>query len=690
MAKMKMDLRWGALLALCWTGAAQAASVSASSVLTTEDGTKHAPQRAFDGRLETGWAEDEMGVGEGSWLEVRFDRPTHIQSVSVWPGDLAKGERTLKENGRPHTLTIQFAGGGEPVEASMRLRDGAQQGIQRVDLETDVTAKTVRIRVDEAYAGWLRNDTYVAEVAFNLLGGDVPGLDRVEQWAASDSGQRAQTRHRDNVVSLFDTIHESQFGDRDSLHTLMTWASDGAPWMRDRVQRDVPPGFRLQAVPPDDLAIEALLKIKDANAIPALKRAALRMTGAKARRLHNAVSYFEAYTELSTGGRRSIPVWGSTGWEKGALQSLGEPMGVGLGEFGDLYIADVANHRISVFDLNGRTRDLWGRGQPGVTDAWFGGTRKHYVAGAEASTEPRGFSNPLDLLVIDVRDGEELLVVDAEARLQWLDVKGQVKKSWKATVEMGAAPGVGGAAHLVGLKKGFALIWGNEAILFDEDGVESNRWYIEDGAPITAVALRNGKLALGFARGAVMYGTDGYRHAQLFTGEELPIGYEAWAMQLDEKGKMWVVTDPRLCGEVQEAGQGGLQGALESTTASPRPDSWCETTFSTSSPATPSTGSTRWSSSRLIWKTRATTADVAFVERLAHRVRWWGDPGVRSATSWSAARTNPRWSCPCSSGPFARSRARGQARRTRKLSGSWRSWMAWFGPTAWMRSSRGP
>ena len=40
---------------------------------------------------------------------------------------------------------------------------------------------------------------------------------------------------------------------------------DGAPFLRRQVQSLVPMGYRVQALQPDTVAIEALLKLKDSN-----------------------------------------------------------------------------------------------------------------------------------------------------------------------------------------------------------------------------------------------------------------------------------------------------------------------------------------------------------------------------------------------------------------------------------------
>ncbi len=533
------------LTGACFVSVAHAASVRASSELVDGEGVRHPAESAFDGLLTTGWSEGVAGVGEGSWIEIRFDRPVDVKNISLWPGDLTRGTRSLKENGRPHTVTISLIGEGEPVTAEARLRDGAEHGIQRVDVAVEGTASAVRLTVDGAYAGFLRNDTFLAEVAVNFAAGDRPAAAKLETWTASPAGEKAAAAHKDKVIALFDQISTAEFGDRDAMAVLMDWAGDGAPYLRERVKREVPAGFRVSALPPDPVAVEALLKLKDANAIPAIELASLRTTGAESRRLAATSGYFEAWAELKGGGRRSFPTWGVEGWEKGALRSFGEPMGVVRSLEGKLYIADVANNRVSVFDdTEGRFQEAWGEGSAEVTDAWFGGRRAHYVSGREATKQDGGFMQPVDVALIPGKEGDQIVVLDAIGKVRRFDAEGKLLAAWRVESEMkAAAAGASGAAHVLVAKGQIAVVWGNEGFVFDLDGNETARFLFEDGAPIDAFTTANHRLALVFRTGIVTYGLDGFRYAQILAADSLPVGYESWSAQLDEKKKLWVLTD---------------------------------------------------------------------------------------------------------------------------------------------------
>ena len=534
---------WIATLAVA--GSAHAASLKASSTLTSTDGVKHPPEAAFDGDLTTAWAEDETGAGEGAWIELRLDAPVEVRSVSLWPGDLSKGERSLKENGRPHTVRLTLDDGkGGVVEETWRVRDGAEHGIQRVDVPIVGLARTVRVTIEQAYAGYIHNDLYLSEIAVNFTDGEVPGADALEAWRTSPAGETAEADHREAVIARFAAVTaDDALGDREAFAALEGWAANGAPHWRARVARTVPLGFRAQAVRPDDVAIDALLKIKDPNAIPALTLASLRSHGRDARRLAAVVGYFEAFAELKGGGRRALAPWGALGWEPGALRGLGEPLGIGLGVYGDLYVADTANHRVSVFGPDGRLRATWGDGEPTVTRTWLGGDRPHYVAGRSPSTAEVGFTAPLDLDLVSTKDADTLVVVDAEGWVRVFDDQGALRTRWRARGEMAPAAGYGGAAHVVFAKGQVVVIQGTTGMTFTAEGEEVARWEIEAGAPVTAVGLRNGRIVLGFRNGAGMYDAGGRRLATFVGETDLPLGYEAWSLAADEKGKVWALTD---------------------------------------------------------------------------------------------------------------------------------------------------
>lgn len=535
-----MDMRFGILAAALWGAAAQAATVRASSEGTDPEGVRHPATLAFDGELQTAWAEGAEDDGVGSWIEVRFDKPTDVRSVSLWSGDLRKGERSARESARPKLVTITLETDAGPVTVQEAVPDTREE-IRRRDIAIVGTARSIRISIDEVFPGFLENDCYLAEVAVNFTEPPTGPVEALRTWQASDVGLKAAEKHREAVIALFDRVDQNELGDTEAFQQLMDWTANGAPWVQDKARRDVPYGFRVQAIPPDEVAVEALLKLKDVNAVPALEMGVARLSGKEQKSLRGKVEYMEAFAELQT-RRRNLPVWGVEGWEKGALRGLGEPLAIAQGAFGDVYVADVANHRVTVFGPDGTTRATWGAGKPSVADAWMGGKRSWYAAGAEPSEAEGGLVNPIDVAITPIKNGELVAVLDATGRVQWFNDQGAVVRTVKAAPSSKPGARRGGVGHLVLLGAKTAVVWGDEVVVVDEAG-EEVRWTISDGAPITAEPLKGGKLLLGFREGGVMYSADGFRHGVILPESAMPKGIEAYDLTTDEKGKLWLIGD---------------------------------------------------------------------------------------------------------------------------------------------------
>jgi hypothetical protein len=525
--------------------AAHADSVEASSVLEEEDGIRHSPDLVVDGLLSTGWAEAEEGNGAGSWLELRLDRPADIVSVSIWPGNLSLGKRSVKEYGRPRALTVTLSGtSGEDTVKTARLEDGALVGPQRIDIPVRGRARTIRVSIDEVYDGIVYNDTYISEVALNFAEGEPhPWVGKVFSWIEGAEGERPLAANKEEVAALQAQIDAGEEGARESLAELMDQAGDGAPFIRKWVTRYVPLGYRLHAIPPNEAAIEALLKLRDPTAIPALEQASLRVLGHDERRLRGVVEMFYAYRELIGGPNSNVPNWGQTGWAVGELRGFGEPLQLDLDQGGQVYVADTGNSRVQRFTDTGRVDRVWGSGSVDITDAWLGGTRTWYVSGDAPGDATGSFLNPVDIAIIPGKFDDGIAVLDASGRVQVFDGYGEVQSTFRAPVHnIPFLAGVGGHAYLEYVKGKLVVMWSDSAYLYTLEGEELNRWDISDGVPSGSVVLKNKKLGLIFEQKLVMYSIDGFRHGALL-GDTLGQGFEGWDVALDQDRRLWAVTD---------------------------------------------------------------------------------------------------------------------------------------------------
>ncbi len=534
-------------LALSLPGSAFAArpvvGARASSEQVT-DGKKAAAALAFDGLLSTGWAEGAPDDGAGSWIELTFDKPIDVGSISLFAGWLGGADREIREFGRPKLVTLTFTvPGAEPVVKQERLLDPGESGPLRHDVMVTVPGATaLRITVDEVFSGGLYSETRLAEVAINLLAGDRPApVTDAVAWLQSEEGQAAAVAHREQAVALFEKVKAAEFGDRDSFGMLADWAADGAPYLRDRVAK-LPMGFRLAALQPDKTSIEALLKLKDANAIPAIERAAIRLVGDLAKDLSRRARLFDAYTELGAANIRNVPAWGQEGIAKGQLRSFGAPLDVVGDAFGNVYVADSGNHRVQQFGMDtGVVGKVWGAKEPDVAEVWFYGSRDAYAAGARPGDGTGEFVNPADLAVAYGKDGDTIYVLDAKARLTEIGPDGGVTRVLKLGAEGGAGAG---EIHVATNGKQVVAIFGNEGWVVSRKDPEAEpvRFELKEGAPTSAVLFSNGKLGLVYEGRLILYSTDGFRFGELL-GDTLGTGYENWAVTLDGDGKLWAVLD---------------------------------------------------------------------------------------------------------------------------------------------------
>ncbi len=524
-------------LAAMIPGIAYAGSATASSTLQDAEG-KHTADLAFDGLLGTGWAEAEMGHGNASWIEVDLGTATRLESVSLWPGNLAKGERTYKEYAKPKLVQVWVDGAkvGDPL----RL----QKEMARVDIPLSSDGRKVRLEFVEAFEGGVYADMFVAEVAINFTEGErARQVEKVDAWRASREGEALQKKYEEQALKAYEA-HKADPNDRASLEFLMDAAGEGPEYLRRKVTSLVPLGYRAAALAPDDMAMSALRKLKDATGIPGLEFASMRAVGKQQREIKDTIEYFYAWRDLQGGGRRNIQAWGEPGWEVGALRGHGEPLPVEIEQLGNALVCDTANNRVQRFTPQGITDRQWGAPKD-VTEYWFGARRPWYAAGSLASEDAGAFMNPVDIEIVPGKESDGFIVFDAAGRLQIFDGEGNGQIGWTVRIDDQVQPKVGGEGYIAYIekKKTVVAIIGNDAIAFDTASEELARWVIKDGTPNAVEVGTDGKIYMAFGDKIISYNADGFRYGTVIDATILGEGFEDVDLTLDESGAMWALTD---------------------------------------------------------------------------------------------------------------------------------------------------
>jgi hypothetical protein len=430
--------------------------------------------------------------------------------------------------------------------------DGTQAGeprriqdqFKRFDFDINMTGKKIKIVVDETFDGIISSNLYISEIAINF--NDRSIAERYDKWINSKIAKKAQKQHEEKITEKFELIKTSEFGDKDAFAFLCTAAADGPKYQQKRLPLYVPEGFRIQAIDSSPKARKALRLLKDANAVSCLQRAALRVGGKKFFNRWSDVEYYIALGDLIGGPNYSVGAWGGSGWSKGELQGFGEPLPLEIDPFGMLWVSDTGNNRIQLFDENGRSKKIFGAEKPSIVDNWFRKGRPWYVSGSPAKAKANSFINPVDLVFIpQKKDLFAFATLDANGRIQLFDEKGEPQLSWKAEHDFPATQKMGGTAYLTYLKKKKALcaIIQSSGSCYKLNAEQISKFDISDGVPTSVESLPNGKMLFSYSDKVVMYSFDGFRHKIVMDQKILGTSFEMMDMTLDEKNKLWVLTD---------------------------------------------------------------------------------------------------------------------------------------------------
>lgn len=516
------------------------AATRASSELSNESG-KHPAAAAVDGLLRTGWAEGVSGSSSGAWLELDLGKATEMQTLSIWPGNLAEGARSYREYSRPHIVQIYVD--DKAVGGPVRFDDVPKRyDVPLGEKGATIKGRKIKVEVKESFEGNVFSDLFIAEIAVDFP--ERGGLGKLEGWQKGKEAEKLRATFDAQLDEKYSAYKAAQFGDTEALSFIGEAVADGAPFLREKVRSLVADGYRAQGVVSDARAQEAARKLKDPNVIPAFQMAQLRAVGEEARQLQDVVEIFEAYQELIGGGSRNVPYWGQSGWEPGALRGFDEPLDLDMDSAGNVYVADTGNNRVQLFAENGRPMRQWGP-KADITDAWFGTGRKWYVSGAAPGDGAGEFFNPLAVEVIPGKDGDRFAVLDAKGRIQLFDQEGKPQLSWTIQTREAPEPALGGTAFLVWVpqKERLYAIIQNRAFGYDLNANEVARFDLKDGTPKAACLGPGGKLLLAYGYEVLAYDPDGFRYGAVVESGLMGQGYEDIDLALDAEEKLWAITD---------------------------------------------------------------------------------------------------------------------------------------------------
>lgn len=134
-------------------------SVSASSSLIEQSyGISHTPEKAIDGDLTTGWAENAPGAGVGESITLFLDSTYTVRGFVIHAG-YQKSASLYERNARPAVLKLSFSNG---ESQSFTLQD--LNGQQRILFAQPVETDRVTFTIESVYNGTTYQDTVISEL----------------------------------------------------------------------------------------------------------------------------------------------------------------------------------------------------------------------------------------------------------------------------------------------------------------------------------------------------------------------------------------------------------------------------------------------------------------------------------------------------------------------------------------------
>lgn len=135
-------------------------SLSASSVYSGDNLGRHAPEKLYDGKLDTNWTEDSSGNGVGEYVVFNFDRTYAVNKLRIYIGSHFN-EGVYRQNCRPKAITLAFSDGSTEF---VYLEDSYDE--QVITFKKFYYTDSIKLTIEEVYTGTKYLDTVIAELDF--------------------------------------------------------------------------------------------------------------------------------------------------------------------------------------------------------------------------------------------------------------------------------------------------------------------------------------------------------------------------------------------------------------------------------------------------------------------------------------------------------------------------------------------
>ena len=420
----------------------------------------------------------------------------------------------------------------------------------RKDIPVGKTLRRLTVTIDAVHRGSVFDSTHIAEIAFDFTDAAVtaPILATAEEAILKDVAKSKTTRdlpaQAEPALDAAYAACEANDEYSKNFKEIGAIAVTGHPWRIPYVAKHVPIGYRLQALQFLEAAVNDLVRLKDPNAIPYFETAAAGTASVSDRDwLYLEVKFLQAEQELRKSMRATVPQWGSTGMETGALMSRKEPLDIDVDSAGNIWVTDLGNNRVQRFTSAGTVDKVIG-GERGIAQLWFGSKGDPYATAAVPGDGPTEFSQPMALAVGNY---DVLAVIDASLKVRTFDAAGLPKAQW--TIDKDAAPASGrgvGTPIITWLGDDFFIVVKDEVFTYSAMGELKKRYTLEGGAAQAAVIAAGGKLIVRHSGSNELIEykpQDGFRQG-VFSKKGVPDdGSEDWDFCTDADDNFYVTTD---------------------------------------------------------------------------------------------------------------------------------------------------